>query len=85
MGLVDDILKALGILPSKKSRRGSAFPSPPDPSEIKEGLDKIVEGITELKEIPKSLMDRAVDAEEDFREADRTFRGTRFKTGKKRK
>jgi len=83
MGLIDDILKALGILPSKRSRGRSTLPTPPDFSEVKESVEKVIEGLSELKEVPKSVIDRVVEADEDFREADRALRGTRLRKGKK--
>ena len=83
MGILRDILKTLGVSSSKRSRSGLPFPEPPDPGEIKEIVEKVVEGISEIKTLPKALVNRATEAEEDFREADKSFRGARF--GKKKK
>ena len=83
MGILGDILKTLGVSSSKKSRSGLPFPEPPDPGEIKEIVGKVVEGIGEIKTLPKELVDRATEAEGDFREADKAFRGARF--GKKKR
>ena len=83
MGLAEDIFKALGVLPSKKSRGGSPFPTPPDPSEVKKSVEKIVEGLSELKDVPQAVISRVVEADKDFREADRALRGARFRGKKK--
>ena len=82
MSLLEDVLKILGVLPTGKSRGGSIFPTPPDPGKIRENVEKIVEGLSELKEVPKTVIDKIVEADEDFRGADKSFRGTRLK-GKK--
>jgi len=85
MGFLNDILRTLGVSGAKRSRRGSAtgLPTFPDPSEIKEGVETIVESITNLKDLPKSLIGKISEADEDFRNADKTFRSTRIR-GKKR-
>ena len=85
MGILNDILRGLGVAGSKKSRRssGAGLPTLPDPSEIKESVETIVESITNLKDLPKSLISKISEADSDFREADKTFRSTRVK-GKKR-
>ena len=83
MGILSDILKTLGVSSSKKSRSGLPFPEPPDPEEIKEIIGKVVEGLSEIKTLPKELVDRATEAEGDFREANRAFRGAR--PGKRKK
>jgi len=81
MSIIDDILKTIGLTGSKKGR--TILPSLPNPSEIKEGLEKVVEGITEAKGIPKELMKRVKEADEDFRDIDKSLRGTKVR-GKKR-
>jgi len=83
MGLAEDILKALGVLPSGKSKGGPPFPTPPDPSEVKKSVEKIVEGLSELKDVPQAVISKVVEADKDFREADRALRGTRLRKGKK--
>jgi len=82
VGILSDVLKALGVSSSKRSKSGLPFPEPPDPGEIKEIIEKAVEGISEIKTLPKALVDRATEAEGDFREADRAFRGVRSKKKK---
>ena len=84
MGVLGDILGELVLGGRKKAKRKSGLHFPPSPGEIKEQAEKIMEGLGELKEVPKTLMDKAVEAEEEFRGADKAFRGTRFKgKGKK--
>ena len=83
MSILNNILREIGLPGFGRTRKKSKSVFPPDVNEIKEQAEKVVEGLRELKEIPKSVMERAVEAEQDFREADKTFRGTRF--GKKGK
>ena len=63
----------------KTPRTIGGFPLPPGPGEIKEIVEQVVGGITEAKEIPKDLMEKIVEAEEDFRSTDRALRSTRVK------
>jgi len=85
MGIIDSFLRGMGFPGSKKARKGSSIPSLPDLGEIKEQAEKIIDNLSEIKDLPKTLMDRAVEAEEDFREADRAFRGTRLRKGGRKK
>ena len=82
MSILDNILREMG-LEVKGSRRKSKSSLLPSPGEIREHVEEIVSGLSELKDVPKAIMDRAVEAESDFRKADRTFRGTRLKRGGK--
>ena len=85
MGILNDVLRTLGIAGSKKSKRsyGAGPPTLPDPNEVKEGVEKVVESITNLKDLPKTLIDRVVEADEDFKEADKALRSTRVRGKKK--
>jgi len=60
------------------------LPQLPSPGEIKDTVEQIIEGVSQIKEIPKSLVDHLADADEDFRGADRLFRGTRLRGGRKK-
>ena len=82
MGILSDIFKTLGISSSKRSKSGLPFPEPPDPGEVREIVEKVIEGIGEIKALPKTLINRATEAEKDFREADKSFRGARFRKKK---
>lgn len=79
MGIMDNILREVGLSRTRRTKRRSGLHFPPSPGEIKEQAEKIMSGLSELKEVPKALMDKAVEAEEEFRSADKAFRGTRFK------
>lgn len=83
MSLLDDILRGLGVVGSRKARRRAGGPTLPDPNEIKEKLEEAVEGLSGLKDIPKTLMDRVVEANEDFQAADKALRGTRVRGRRK--
>jgi len=88
MGIVDDFIRGLGLGGSKKSRKGQGpfgLPPLPSPSEIQEGIEQVIEGASKLKELPKSLADRAAEASEDFQTADQALRGSRVRTGRKKK
>ncbi len=60
------------------------LPMLPDPNEIKEAAEALVQGVTGLKDVPKTLIDGVVEADQDFRSADRALRSARF-GGKKGK
>lgn len=88
MSILEDLIKGLGLAGSKKSRRSSGplgLPPLPDPSEIQESVEKLVEGASMIKEIPRSLSERVTEASEDFQTADNALRGSRVRTGRKRK
>ena len=82
MSILNDILGELGLTGTRRTKRSK---SPlPDFREIKDQAEKVINNLNELKNLPKTLMDRTIEAEEDFREADKAFRGTRLrKSGKK--
>ncbi|GAJ16493.1 unnamed protein product [marine sediment metagenome] len=42
-----------------------------------------MEGLSELKDVPQAVISRVVEADKDFREADRALRGTRLRGKKK--
>ena len=50
----------------------------PDLSEVKEKMEGLVEGVTNLKDLPKSLIERLTEADQDFKEADKIFRRSRI-------
>jgi len=79
MGILDNILRELGLPGMGRSKKKSKSLTLPDPEEVKEGVEKVVDSLSKIKDIPKAIMDRAVEAEEDFREADRAFRGVKPK------
>ena len=81
MSVLDDILRSIGLTGPKKGR--TILPPLPDPGEIREGLEKVVEGISEAKGIPKGLMKRVKEADEDFRDIDKSLRGTKVRGKKK--
>jgi len=83
MSILESFLKDLGLQGFGKARRKSQAPLLPDLDEIKSKVEGVVDSLSQLKDVPKSVMDRAVEAEEDFREADKAFRGGRTQ-GKKR-
>ena len=82
MGILDGFLRDLGLPGMGKKRGKSRSTFPPDPSEIKESVEKVVDSLSQIKDLPKTVMDRAVEAESDFREADRAFRGVKPRGGK---
>lgn len=78
MGIINDLLRTLGVVGSKKSRNiGVGLPALPNPGEIKEAAEAIAESLSNLKELPKTLIDRVVEADQDFRGADKALRSTR--------
>lgn len=83
MGIINDLLRELGLPRLGGSKRGTKSSILPEPKEIKEQVEKVVGDLNELKDLPKAIMDGAMEAEEDFREADKVFRGTRFKGKRK--
>ena len=83
MGLLNNILRELGLTKSRGTRRGTSGLTLPDPSEVKEKLEEAVEGLSGLKDVPKTLIDKLVEADEDFRGADRALRGARFRGKRK--
>ena len=84
MSLLEDFLRGLGLLGSMKTKSKTGIPALPNPSEIKEKLEEAVEGLSGLKDVPKTLMDRLVEADGDFKEADKALRGTRIRSGRKK-
>ena len=88
MSILDDVIRSLGLGGTKKSRRGQGplgLPPLPDPSEIQGAVEQLIEGASKLKEVPKALADRAAEASEDFQTADEALRGSRIRTGRKKK
>ena len=83
MGILDNILREVGLGGTRRTRRKSGFLSLPSPQELKEKAERIVGDLSELKDIPKALMDRLTEADEDFRDADRSLRGTRLRGKRK--
>ena len=67
----------------RKFFKSMGLSPPPEPEELVDTLRGVVEGVRQAKDIPQELMGRATEAEEDFRSADRLFRGSRFKGGSK--
>jgi len=96
MSDIDDIVKEL--ITSRPKGRGKLklrgpldLPSLPDPGglkdsidEIKKSVEQVVEGLTGLKDIPKTLLGGISEVESDFRKADKEFRGARIR-GPRRK
>ena len=82
MGLLDGLLQDLGITSSRK-KKAANNPPLPNLGEIKEKLEEVVGGISDLKNVPKDLIGKLVEADEDFRGADKALRSTRLQ-GKKR-
>ena len=85
MGILNDILKTLGVGGTRKSgvSPGAGLPTLPNPNEVKEGVETIVEAITNLKSLPKTLIDRITEVDQDFKEADKALRSTRIRGKKK--
>jgi len=85
MGFLNDVLRTLGVAGSRRSKRGStaSLPTLPDPNEVKETVEAIVESITNLKDLPKALISKITEADQDFREADKALRSTRIRGKKK--
>jgi len=85
VGILNDILRGLGVARPGRSKRGSGagLPTLPDPSEIKESVETIVESITNLKDLPKSLIGKITEADRDFKEADQALRSTRVRGKRK--
>lgn len=81
MSVIDDILRVIGLTGSKGGK--TILPPLPDPSEIKEGLERVVESLSEAKGIPKELMKRVKEADEDFRDVDKSLRGTKVRGKRK--
>ena len=92
MGEAEDIIK--NLITGSPKRRGRVktsggllgLPSLPDPAGIresvegvKESIEQVIEGITGLKDIPKTLLEGITEADEDFRSADKEFRSTRIR------
>ena len=70
----------------KRSRKGPlGLNLPPPPGEILEVAEEIVEDLQALKTIPQALLGGLREADEDFKEADKSFRGTRLQVGKRKK
>ena len=63
----------------KRIRGPFGLSPPPSPGQIREIVEEVIEGISEIKEIPKALVDRVTEADADFRDADRALRGTRVR------
>jgi len=55
------------------------LPELPDPESIKEAAGKITEIISEVKNVPKALVEHFTDADTDFRGAQKAFRGVRVR------
>jgi len=85
MGFLNDVLIALGVSGSRRSKRRStaSLPTLPDPNEVKEAIETVVESITNLKDLPKALIGEITEADRDFREADKSLRSTRIRGKKK--
>jgi len=72
---------------TKKRKSGGipllpGLPGPPElpgPGEIKEVIEGVVEGLQEASDIPKTLMEHAVQADQDFRHTDKSLRSTKFR------
>ena len=81
MGFLNDILRTLGAAGSKKSgvSPGIGLPTLPNPDKVKEGVEGVIESITNLKDLPKTLIDRVVEADRDFKEADKALKSTRVR------
>ena len=91
MGEIDDVIKKItGTGPQKRGLRPSGLgsfldlPSLPDPSKIKDTLEQAVENITDLKDVPKTLLQGITEADLDFREASKAFRKARIKGPRKK-
>jgi len=89
MSIFDKIAKELGLpkpkLPPRIPRLiggGDDEESGlPDPEVIKGVIEKAIEELRDAKEIPKDLIGRLKEADEDFRDADRAFRSGRVRRG----
>jgi len=75
--------KLRGLRGLKSLLRPLGIPAPPDPEEAIEILQEVVNGVTDLKDVPKTILEKVVEADEDFRGADKAFRGTRIRKGKR--
>jgi len=86
MGFLNDVLRTLGVAGSRRSKGRSiaGLPNLPDPNEVKETIGTIVESISNLKDLPKTLISEVTEADQDFREADKVLRSTRLRGKKKR-
>jgi len=58
---------------------------PPEPGEIKGVMETLLGGASEAREIGTTLLEQVKDADEKFREADRTIRSVRFSRGRRRR
>lgn len=74
-----EVIAELLGLKKKGPLSKAGIPTPPDTDEIMEAASKGIEMIASIKEIPKALGEQVKDANESFREADKTFRGLRLK------
>ena len=68
--------------PKRRASRG-LLGMLPDPREIFGGIHGLVDKLSELKDVPKVLIDHVVEADKDFKEADKSLKGARIR-GKKR-
>ena len=75
MGIFDEITRSLGLPRAGRLKKKSKSAFPPDLGEVKEIVEKAMDSLSQIKDIPKTVIDRVVEAESDFREADRGFRG----------
>ena len=70
-------LRSLGLT-GRHKKIGGDLPLP-DLGEVKDTVEKAVEGLSGLKDVPKTIMDRVVEADQDFRGADKALRSTRLR------
>lgn len=57
----------------------------PSPREITDTVESIVSNLSQLREIPKTLVDHLTEADSEFRRADKLIRDTKFRRGRRRK
>ena len=83
---MDDIKDVIKGVTRVKRRKGGDLPMDlpfPDPGEVKGVFERILGGVMDLKDLPKTLLRGVSEANEDFREADSALRSTRVR-GKRR-
>jgi len=68
---------------SKRRRRKSLLPNLPDPGQIREVVEEIVDGVAQIKTLPQELIGRLSEADGDFKEADKVLRSARMRRNRR--
>ena len=80
---IEDVIAEIKPRRKGRSQLPGDLPLPPDLGEVKGIFEKILGGVADLKDLPKTFLRGVTEADGDFREADRALRGTRVR-GKRR-